>query len=196
MPPMTVPMMQPVRSESYGRSPTAQPACSSASSAAARASWVKRSVRRTSLRERRSAGSKSVQTPAPSSMPESPAHQRTCRAPASAPSGVTAPTPVMTTRLSIRLLRARPLGDEVDGVADGLHLGHVLALDLDAVLLLDDLAEFDEVERVDVEGLEGRLEGDVVRLGAELLERLEDARLDGFAGDSGFGHGCFSLVWG
>src|SRR3954451_24810029 len=154
MPPMTVPMMQPVRSASYGRSPAAHAACPSASSAAARASWVKRSVRRTSLRERRSSGEKSVQTPAPSSIPESPAHQRTCSVRASAPSGETAPTPVMTTRFCIRLLRARPLGDQVDGVAHRLELGHVLALDLDAVLLLHDLAELDQVQGVDVQRLE------------------------------------------
>ena len=38
--------------------------------------------------------------------------------------------------------------------ADGLDALHVLALELHAVLVLDDLRQLDEVERVDVEGLE------------------------------------------
>ena len=50
----------------------------------------------------------------------------------------------------------RPADDQVDRVADGLELLHVLALEHDAVLVLDDLRELDEVERVDVELLERR----------------------------------------
>src|SRR4051812_24983286 len=121
-------------------------------------------------------------------MPESPAHQRTWSVRASEPSGVTAPTPVMTMRFSIAPLRAGAVADQGDRVADGLQAGHVLALDLDAVVLLHDLAELDQVERVDVERLERRVERDRVRLGAELLERGEDARLDRVAGDGGGSH--------
>ena len=48
----------------------------------------------------------------------------------------------------------RPGADQVDRVADGLELLHVLALEHDAVLVLDDLGQLDQVERVDVELLE------------------------------------------
>ena len=68
--------------------------------------------------------------------------------------------------------------DQVDGVADGLEVLHVVALDLDAVLVLDDLRQLDEVERVHVERLEGRLAVDLARLGAERDERRGDALLD------------------
>ena len=52
----------------------------------------------------------------------------------------------------------------------------VVALELDAVLVLDDLRELDEVERVDVELLRGSRRGEIcVALGAELRERVEDA---------------------
>ena len=43
---------------------------------------------------------------------------------------------------------------QVDRVADGLDLADVVALELDAELVLDDLRELGEVERVDVEVLE------------------------------------------
>ena len=63
-------------------------------------------------------------------------------------------------------------------VADGLELLHVLALEHDAVLVLDDLRQLDEVERVDVELLEGRLAADLVCVRAEAGERLDDAGLN------------------
>ena len=80
-----------------GRAPRARPASSSASPAAVSASWVKRSERRTSFTDRCSLGSNSSQRPSPSSMPERPALQRSWSVRAPTPSGVTAPTPVITT---------------------------------------------------------------------------------------------------
>ncbi len=96
-PPIPVPITQPTRSDAYGSS-SAQPAASTASSAAAIASWVNRSARRASLRERKSVASKSEQRPKPSLIPHSPAAQRSISVVAPTPRGVTAPTPVMTIR--------------------------------------------------------------------------------------------------
>ena len=59
-------------SGSIGGLPSSQRASSSASAAAVSASCVKRSERRTSLTERCSLGSKSLQRPKPSSMPDWP----------------------------------------------------------------------------------------------------------------------------
>jgi hypothetical protein len=96
MPPMPVPMMQAIRVESYGSS-SDQPASASASSPATIANCVKRSARRASLIERCSLGSYSLALPSPSSIPDCPASQRSCRVRAPTPSGVTAPMPVTTT---------------------------------------------------------------------------------------------------
>ena len=71
---------------------------------------------------------------------------------------------------------------------DRRDLADVVALELDAELVLDDLRQLGEVERVDVEVLEGRLARDVARIGAELREGVEDDLLDGLGGD-GSGHG-------
>src|SRR5215218_2809668 len=74
---------------------------------------------------------------------------------------------------------------ELDRVADRLEVLHVVALELDAVVVLDDLSQLDEVERVDVELLERRLARDLLDVGAEARERLDDARLDGLWGCGG-----------
>ena len=77
MPPMPVPITQPIRSESYGFSPlVSQPASASASSPATIANCEKRSARRASLIERWSVGSNSDAAPLPSSIPLWPASQR------------------------------------------------------------------------------------------------------------------------
>ena len=68
----------------------------------------KKEARRASFFERKSVGSKSRQRPKPSSIPDSPADQRSIRGSLPIPSGVTAPTPVMTTRRDIR--PSRPPG--------------------------------------------------------------------------------------
>ena len=65
--------------------------------------------------------------------------------------------PVMTMR---RVHEARA-HHQVDHVADRLDVLDVVALELDAELVLDDLGELDEIERVDVEALEGRVAGDL-----------------------------------
>ena len=79
-----------------------------------------------------------------------------------------------------RVVRAeviRPRHHQIDHVADRLHVLDRVAVELDAELVLDDLRELDQVERVDVEALEGRLAGDLA-LGADLLEAVEDHLLD------------------
>ena len=96
IPPIPVARMQPSRIGSYGRSPS-QPASAIASPAATSASCENRSSRRISLTVRSSLGSKSVHAPAPSKIPHSPAAQREYSASAPTPSGVTAPSPVITT---------------------------------------------------------------------------------------------------
>src|SRR4051812_43963359 len=72
---------------------------------------------------------------------------------------------------------------------------HVLTGDLDPVVLLDDLRELDEVERVDVELLPGGLAADRGRIGAELDQRAGQTGLDLLGGDGG-GHVRFSLFRG
>ena len=62
-PPIPVPITQPIRSGVVAAARRPSRRCASASSAAATASWVKRSMRRASLRLRRSVGSKSEQRP-------------------------------------------------------------------------------------------------------------------------------------
>ena len=52
---------------------------------------------------------------------------------------------------------AQALRDQLDDVVDRLDLVEVGVVELDAVLVLDDLRELDEVERVDVEVLEARV---------------------------------------
>ena len=175
---MPVAMTQPIRSGSYGSS-SSQPACASASPAATSASCEKRSSRRTSLTERCSLGSKSPHAPAPSAIPHDtggPALVQRRRADAErrdrAQAGDDDPAlhgPVLTTaRLTIRSI-ASP---------DRLELLHVLALEHHAVLVLDDLGQLDEIERVDVELLERGLAGDLVCIGAEARQDLDDSCLD------------------
>ena len=67
---------------------------------------------------------------------------------------------------------------EVHRLPDGLQPLHVLGGQLDAVLVLHDLRQLDEVERVDLEGRELGVGADLVGVGAELLERLKDALLE------------------
>ena len=63
--------------------------------------------------------SRSAQGARPSTIPVSPAHQRSSRGSAPRPSGLTAPTPVIATRSRIGL--GGPRSDQLDRVADGLH---------------------------------------------------------------------------
>src|SRR3954465_6680025 len=134
-------------------------------------------------------------------MPESPAIQRSMSSPAPTPRGVTAPTPVIATRgFGARLVWSssmagplRALGDVVDCLAHRVELGEVLLAQLDAVVLLDDLRELDQVERIHVERLEGRIRLDRIALGAELDESLGDPLLDRVLARCCF-HCCLLLV--
>ena len=66
----------------------------------------------------------------------------------------------------------------MDEIADRCDALHVAALEFDAELLFEDLAELEEVERVDVQRLECDLRLDQLTLGAELDERIGDDPLD------------------
>src|SRR5947209_4914776 len=124
MPPIPVATTQPIRIGSYAGS-SSQPAWATASAAATTASWEKRSRRRASLTDRNSLGSNSVHAAIPSTIPHSPAAQRSCSRLAPTPSGVTAPMPVMTT---LRFTLAVGLAhDQIDRIADRLELFHVVA---------------------------------------------------------------------
>ena len=79
-------------------------------SPAAIASCVERSARRACLADMWSVGSKSAHGASPSRMPQAPSVQRSCSVRAPTPSGVTAPTPVMTTSRKVTPGRARRRG--------------------------------------------------------------------------------------
>ena len=66
---------------------------------------------------------------------------------------------------------------QIDHLADGGQVLDVLALELDAKLVLDDLGDLHEVKRIDIELLEARLPRDLP-LGADLLQAVEDDLLD------------------
>ena len=134
---------------------------------------MKRSVRRACLRVMKSVGSKSAQGASPSTIPDSPAIQRSSSGSTPTPNGVTAPSPVITTGLPIGARH-----HQVDQVADGPDVLDVVALQVDLELVLDDLRHLDEIERVDVEGLQGRLTRDLVALGADLGQAVRDHALD------------------
>ncbi len=106
-----------------------------------------------SLVESSSFGSKSVHAPAPSTIPHSPCAQRSCSA---SRSGAERRDRAHAgdDDFSHSARSVRPGDDQIDCIADCLELPHVLALEYDAVLVLDDLRELDEIERVDVELLE------------------------------------------
>src|SRR5213075_766668 len=65
-----------------------------------------------------------------------------------------------------------------DGLADVAEVLDVVGRQLHAELVLDDLGQLDEVQRVDVEVLEGRLPRDRLALGSQLSEAVEDHLLD------------------
>src|SRR3954453_6468138 len=77
----------------------------------------------------------------------------------SAPSGVVAPMPVMTTPWPVLLTRCLSgvCGDVVDGVLDGGELGQLVVGDLDAELVLGLHGDLHHRQRVDVEVVDERL---------------------------------------
>ena len=140
------------------RKTPSHPALTSASSDATTASCVHRSARRASFTERWSVGLKSAHGASPSRTPQTPAVHRSWRAWAPTPSGVTAPTPVITTSITdrsrVRLFPAGslgPLDDHVDRVADRDDRLDVTARQVHPILLLDDLRKLGQVERIDVQ---------------------------------------------
>src|SRR5579875_251864 len=187
-PPMPEPMTTPTRSRFAAE--IAKPASSSASRVAAIARWTKRSLRRTSLRSRYAAGSKSVTAAAiwhvnaPGSKdairrtPDRPSMSAFQNASLPVPIGLTTPSPVTATRPGPALLRRR-LGvafNVLHGLADRGDLLRILVRDLQVELLLQRHDELDHVERVGAEILhELGLRRHLARLHAQLLH---DDRLD------------------
>src|SRR6266540_3751943 len=110
-------------------------------------------------------GSISVRGPTP----ERPAVMASQYASTPTPTGVTAPSPVTTTRRTL-LPHRRLLGDhQVGRLADGLDAGDLVIWDLDAELLLEGKDDLDQVERVGVQVLlEASVGRDLVRVDAEL----------------------------
>src|SRR5215212_2682750 len=189
IPPMPVANTTPVSSLSTASS---IPLSSQASRAEVRANWVERSSRLASLGPRLAAGSKSRHSAATldgtgsgstrvrGPRPDWPAQMASQYALAPTPTGVTAPSPVTTTRCKV-LPHRRLLGDhQVGRLADGLDAGDLVVGDLDAELLLEGEHDLDQVERVGVQVLlEAGVGGHLVRLHAQLrgqdvLHRLDD----------------------
>src|SRR5829696_8309675 len=189
IPPMPVANTTPVSSLSTASS---IPLSSQASRAEVRANWVERSSRLASLGPRLAAGSKSRHSAATldgtgsgstrvrGPRPDWPAQMASQYALAPTPTGVTAPSPVTTTRCKV-LPHRRLLGDhQVGGLADGLDASDLVVGDLDAELLLEGEHDLDQVERVGVEVLlEAGVGGHLVRLhsqlgGQDVLHRLDN----------------------
>src|SRR5688572_13719321 len=150
--------------------------------AAATARWTKGSVRPTSLGSSQSAGLKFLTSPPnrtfiPSvgnfvrgAIPLRPARRPSQKELASLPSGVTTPSPVMTTRCLGTFVRL----DVLDRVADGLDLLGRVVGDAEIERVLDLHHELDGVEAVGAEVV------DEARLARDLLFRhVELARNDG-----------------
>ena len=135
---------------------SSQPAAASASSPATTASWQKRSARRTSFAREEVLGHELRAAPSPSSMPDAPAIQRSTSGPApDAERGDGA-------RAGDDDAAAHPARATIRSTASPTVFSSLMssAFSSHAVVLLGDLGELDEVERVDVELLEGRVAGD------------------------------------
>ena len=171
MPPMPVPMMQPTRSGSYGQL-VAVPARLGERLVGGDERELREAVGAARLLAREVLGRLEVGAGAsPSSIPQSPggpALVQRAGADAERRDGADAGDD------DARFISSRGSTIRSIGVADGLDLRDVVALELDAELVLDDLRELGEVERVDVELLERRVARDLVGVGAELRERVED----------------------
>ena len=161
IPPIPVAITQPTRIGSYGSLAAPSRPRPAPRRRRRRASWAKRSRRRASLTDRCSLASKSRAGAGAVGDPDLAGGPALVQRGGAEPERRDRPEPGDDDLTSVRhgIHSARPLHDQVDGVADGLEVLHVLALEHDAVLVLDDLGQLDEVERVDVELLEGRRRG-------------------------------------
>src|SRR5574342_865370 len=203
-PPMPAPMMAPTRSGSSRA--MSRPASFTAMSPAARANWMKRSFRRASFFSMKRSGSKPFTSPAMrvgkveaskrvmGPMPLRPATIAFQDSSTPIPTGLSRPSPVITTRRCdmlpppLRSSARTPRGpaprqprpapplllvgvDVVDGVLDGLDVLGLLVGDLDLELLLHGHHQLDDVQRVGAQVL------DEARGGLDLL--LGDAQLLG-----------------
>src|SRR6266540_5040303 len=178
IPPIPVANTTPV--SSLSTFPSISESCQ-ASRAALRANWVDLSSRRASFAPSATDGLKSTHSPATldgmrsgstnvsSPTPERPAVMPSQYALTPTPTGVTAPSPVTTTRRTL-LPHGRLLGDhQIGRLADGLDAGDLVVRDLDAELLLEGEDDLDQVKRVGVQVLfEASVGRDLVGIHAEL----------------------------
>src|SRR5919198_4777447 len=178
IPPIPVANTTPV--SSLSTFPSMSESCQ-ASVAAVSANWVDRSSRRACFAPSATDGSKSTHSPATldgmgsgstsvrGPTPERPAVIPSQYAFTPTPTGVTAPSPVTTTRRTLLAHRGL-LGDhQVGRFADGLDAGDLVVRDLDAELLLEGEDDLDQVERVGVQVLlEAGVGRDLVRIDTEL----------------------------
>src|SRR5919106_4572766 len=137
-------------------------------------------------------GSSAAQSSVRARTPERPATKDSQVVATSPPTGVVAPSPVMTTRVWVVMASGTLPLDESHGVTDGREVLHLVVRDLHAELLLGGDDHLDHRQRVDVEVVgEGLVELDVCRGDAgDLVDDVGKTAADLL----GTGHLGFSLV--
>ena len=185
-PPMPLPMMTPQRNgSSLAKS---RPLSLTASMAATRANWAKRSSRRAVLASRTLSGSKFLTSP-PKWTLKARGVELLDRADA-ALAGAAVLASSSCTSVAERVDRAQPgdddasrhffamlLLDVVDGLADGLDLLGLLVGDGDLELLFELHDQLDDVERVGADVLdEGGLAGDLLLVDAQFSQTISMTR--------------------
>ena len=150
------------------------PAWAIASSPATSANWVKRSVRRASRRLRKSVGSNSGSARRrPRSPTRRPPSVR-CSVVAPTPSGLTEPSPVITT-LAGHVRRCETSSTTSFTVSTFSRSESWTSIPYSSSI---DLGELDQVERVDVEVSELRSAGESLAVLAELDQRVDHASFE------------------
>src|SRR5918994_7579873 len=150
-----------------------------------RRAWTRGSISSgsTATRAAMRTGSSAAQSSVRARTPERPATKDSQVVATSPPTGVVAPSPVMTTRVWVAVIGSGTLPlDEGHGVADGCEVLHLVVRDLHAELLLGGDDHLDHRQRVDVEvvdeglvhldvlgGNAGDLVNDVGQAGTDLL---------------------------
>src|SRR6266481_911229 len=188
-PPIPDPICTPTRSEISGV--TCKPDAFIASSAAARAKWMKRPIFFTSFFSMKLKGSKFRTSPAiwqakaeasnwvMRSIPLLPASRAFQTEPVVLPTAQIRPMPVMTTRLA-RLLsevlakllaRLRVLADVVDGIRHGANLLRIFVGDFNIEGLFEGHHELDGIERIGAQVIHERSAGrDLALVHTQLLD--------------------------
>src|SRR6266481_957343 len=184
-PPIPDPICTPTRSEISGV--TCKPDAFIASSAAARAKWMKRPIFFTSFFSMKLKGSKFRTSPAiwqakaeasnwvMRSIPLLPASRACHTEPVVLPTAQIRPTPVMTTRLSKLLAKLlaclRVFADVLDGIRNGANLLCILVGDFNIEGLFEGHHELDGIERIGAQIIHERSTGrDLALVYAQLLD--------------------------